>query len=81
MRALDGAEKIGRARPGLRVHEPRQRVYDVLGGHLAAVVEAHALPEGERPREPVARRLPELGQRRCDHQRVIELHEAVEDLL
>src|SRR5439155_75032 len=65
------AEKIGRARPGLGIEEPRQRVHDVLGGHFAAVVEAHALPERERPREPVTRRPPELGERRCHGQRLV----------
>jgi len=80
-RALDGAEQVGGARSNLRIEDPRQGIHDILGGHLAAVVEAHALPEGERPREPVARRLPELGERRPDHQRLIELDEPVKDLL
>src|SRR5262249_36680683 len=45
------------------------------------VVELNALPEHERPRQAVARGLPELGERGCDGERLIELDQAIEDLL
>ena len=79
--ALDGAEEIGGPRSGARIEDPRERVHDVVGRDLAAMVELHALPERERPREAVARGLPELGERGCYGQRVVELDQAVEDLL
>src|SRR5207245_2305202 len=74
------AEEVGRPRFQARVEQARQRVHDVVGRDLAAVVEVNTLAQGERPREPVARGAPELGERRSDGQRLIERHETVEDL-
>ena len=79
--AADVAEEVGRPRFQARVEQARQRVHDVVGRDLAAVVEVNTLAQGERPREPVARGAPELGERRSDGQRLIERHETVEDLL
>jgi hypothetical protein len=62
----------------INVSAPPERLF---GRDLAAVVELHALPEIERPREPIPRGAPELRQRRLDRQRLVELHETVEDLL
>src|SRR5262249_61145637 len=79
--ALDRAEEISGSRPRARIENPGERVHDVLGRDLAAVMELDALPEHERPRQAVARGLPELGERGCDGERLVELDQAVEDLL
>jgi hypothetical protein len=79
--AMNVREQIGGRRLHAWVEQPRQRVDDVVRRHGAPVMEFHALAERERPREAVAGRLPELRQRRHDRQGLIELHEAVEDLL
>ncbi len=60
---------------------PREREDDVVGGDLAPVMEPHALPEREGPGEAVAGGNPELGQRRRDVEGLVELDEAIEDLL
>jgi hypothetical protein len=80
-RALDVQEQLGRAglRPG--IEQARERIDDVVGDDLAPVVELHSLAELERPREPVPRRAPECGEGRLDREGLIELDEAVEDLL
>src|SRR5262249_26731284 len=45
------------------------------------MVKPRTLAEVERPDEPIARGSPELGERRLDRERLIELDQAVEDLL
>ncbi len=77
----DAEEQVGRAGTRLGIDETGERVHDVVRGDLAPVVELRALAKLERPREPVPGRAPELGQRRLDGQRLVELHQAVEDLL
>ena len=80
-RALDSHEVVGAARAGPGIQEPREGVDDVVRRHLPAVVEPDALPEGECPRQPVARGDPELCERRRDAERLVELDETVEQLL
>jgi hypothetical protein len=79
--ALDAEEQIRRPRLHLGVQDARERVDDVLRGHFATMVESHALSEREGPREPIARGLPDLREGRGDRQGLVELDEAVEDLL
>jgi len=79
--ASDVQEKLYRTRARFRIEDARKRVDDVVRSDLAPVVELHAFPEFERPCEPVARGPPELRQRRFDDQSLIELDEAIEDLL
>src|SRR4029453_7323762 len=71
----------GRARARLRVENARERIDDVLRNDLAPVVELRAAANGEGPHQPVARRPPELRERRHDRERVVVLHETIEDLL
>jgi hypothetical protein len=78
---LDPAEEIGGPGLDLGIEQASEGEHDIGRFELAAVVELDTLPQGEGPDEPVPGRPPVAGQGRRDRQRLIELDEAVEDLL
>jgi hypothetical protein len=78
---LDDGEGVRGSGFHAGIENARQREHDVVGRHLAPVVELDALAQRERPRQPVAGGAPELRERGRDGERLIEAHEAVEDLL
>ena len=80
-RASDVQEEFRGAGMCHRVEDASERVDDIVRSDLAPVVELHAFPEIERPREPIPRGSPELSQCRFDRQGLVELDQAIEDLL
>jgi hypothetical protein len=70
-----GEERLaggGEAAPAL------QRRHHVVGGHLLAVVEGHALAELDRVGEPIAADLVALGQHRNDREALVEREEPLD---
>ena len=80
-RPLDVHEEIGPSGTDARVQQPGEGVDDVVRRHLPPVVKLDALPERERPGQPVAGGDPELSECRRDVERLVELDQTVEQLL
>src|SRR5262249_38895389 len=77
----DPDEEVGGFRTRPRIEESRERIDHVIRGDLASVMELGALAKLECPGKPVPGRTPEFGQRRLYCAGLVELPQAVEDLL
>ena len=79
---LDRGEEAGAGALGLRVDDALDRVFDVVGGHLAAVVEFHALAQLEGEGLAVGRDLVAFGEVGHQHRGAgLVVHQPVEQAL